>query len=725
MKKLSWLSSVLFVLALTTSSFGVAVDILVGDFESPAVGGRYDGWWEDGLTLVNATTPATAITRGTHCLKGTTTVGGWGPGWQFNFSSLVDGYDTALAPEACLVVDYTGFASDFAGGWGDLGTSLNSAAPVGGWDKSGFKPMVLDGLSHRMIFTLTPAYKTAIQGAKDALSWGANLGLCLNTAAGNATLYIDNVWLMPAPPQDQLKPHDPVVDQVATSTNETVTFHWKAAADPNTVRKLAVNPDIVDQYVFVSAAGGADLFYLGKTNADPGLEPNSLYGPATLSLNSVYKWAVVEVMAGHTQTLTVGANIATVDPNNQIGPTWTLKTSSSIPTISAQPVNSRAPVGTVGFSAFTVGVASLSTPTYQWYNSADDVIDAGDFALASASATTNTLILGAAPSSISTSHQKYYYCRISNIATVSGGGTEPDVYTNVVSFVAERMVAQYKFENNLNDAVTLDPHNGTGVGSPIFSSTDKVEGGYALSLNGTNQYVTLATTTPSPALSRTITGGATTSAAYPKPILAGGIGGGLDIGTIQCWVKATQAGAILSNADPNGRASMQIEGNGYGAIVVRGGTTQVGYQFTQSAPYTNLIGDGKWHLVTATWNKNGAMNMYVDTTRVQANATNASFVPWMYSVLIGAARGNTENYAEVNSFFGGLLDNLRVYNYMVSTEAIAQEYFNVTGTRTCINAAFTGSVANLDNTGASFCKIDLADFAVMAQSWLTAGFYPL
>lgn len=711
MKKLFWLLSISIMLVMTAGSFGEAVPLLVGDFESPAVGGRYDGWWDDGLTITSVTTPAAAITLHTHALKGTTTVGGWGPGWQFNVNSIPNGIDTTQAPEACLVVDYTAFAADYAGGWSQLGITMNTAAASGGWDKSGWQDMILDGEPHRIIFILTDIQKEKL--LEGASGWGSNLGVCLNTATGDATLYIDNVWLLPTLPQDELLPYDPQVEQVEDEINIDIdtTFRWKAAADPNEDRNLPVDPNIVDQYVFINdGLGGTDLFYHGSTGEDPGTEPNSVYGPVNLEYNRIYYWAVVEALTGHTQTLTPGVStLANVDANNLIGPTWHYNSFSTLPEITDQPDNVRVALGTQDFEAFSVTVDSLTPVSYQWYNSADNVIDEGDFALTSASATTDTLILGAAPSSIGVGHQKYYYCRVANASTVSGGGTEDDVHTNVVSLVVEREIAKYQFENNLNDTnpVTADRHNGTGVNSPTFS-TDSVEGGYALALNGTNQYVTLGNT------------------AYPKATsLAGGIGGGLDVGSILCWVKATQAGGILTNADPNTRAAFQVEGDGYGAIVVRGGTTQVGYQYTQAAPYYNLINDGNWHLLAATWDMNGNMNMYVDTTRVQAGATDASFEPWLYSVLIGAARSNIEDYTQVSSFFGGLLDNLRVYNFIVTPEAIAQEYYDETGIKTCVYPAFTGTNANLDNTGSSYCQVDLADFAVMAQSWLTDGFYPL
>ena len=712
MKKLFWLFSVLVMLVITSSSFGEAVPTLVGDFESAAVGGRYDDWWDDGLTIVSVTSPASAITLNTHALKGTTTVGGWGPGVQFNLNSRANAVDTATAPEGCLVADYTAFAADFSAGWCQIGLTRNTAATTGGWDKSYWQDMILDGEAHRVIFVLDDITKEKILDGLD--SWGSNLGFCLNTGeASTATVYFDNVWLLPTLPQDELLPHDPEVEQIEDEINLDIdtTFRWKAAADPNEDRGLPVDPNIVDQYVFINdGLGGTDLFYLGNTGEDPGTEPNSVYGPVNLEYNRIYYWAVVEAMVGHTQSLTQGVStLADVDPNNLIGPTWHYNSVSTLPEITDQPDNVRVAIGTQDFEAFHIVADSLTPVIYQWYNSTDDVIDAGDFALTSASATTDTLILGASPGSIGTGHQKYYYCRVANASTVSGGGTYDDVYSNVVSLVVERMVAQYQFESNLNDTnpVTTDRHNGTGVNGPTFS-TDSVEGTYSLSLDGVNQYVTLGDT------------------AYPKASLpSSGIGGGLDMGSILCWVKATQAGGILTNADPNTRAAFQVEGDGYGAIIVRGGTTQVGYQYTQASPYYNLVNDGNWHLLAATWDMNGNMNMYVDTARVQAGANDTTFKPWLYSVLIGAARSNTANYTEVGNFFGGLLDNLRVYNYVVTPEAVAQEYYDVTGTKTCVYPDFTGNNANLDNTGSSFCQVDLADFAVMAQNWLTDGFYPL
>jgi hypothetical protein len=697
---------------LVSSVFGAAVPMLIGDFENPVVIDRYDGWWEDGGPFVTVTTPPSAITLHTHALKCTSTVGGlWCCGAQVNISGLANGMDTVAAPESCWVVDYTAFAADFTGGWGDLGISMNCAAATGGWDKSGFQPMILDGLPHRMIFMLTATQKEKM--AEGALGWGSNLGLCITTAAGNATVYFDNVRLLPAPPQDELLPHNGTIineARIGTTLSENATLHWLAAADPNAeTTGNRVNPTVVDQYVFWNDGVGGTMFYQGKTNANPGTtDPNSQYGPITWNCNKTYKWAVVDVLAGHTQTLTVGVStLANADPNNLISPTFNWKSISTLPAITTQPVNKRAALNATNVSIFTVGVVDPITTSFQWYSSADNVIDAGDVAINSTSipsAITNTLIIP----TVAAGYQRYYYCKVYNNYTVTGGGTEPDLYTNVVALVVERMVAQYTFEGNLNDTnpVATDRHNGTGVNGATWAAGDSIEGTRALSLNGTNQYVTLGT------------------AGYPKAsVLVGGIGGGLDIGSILCWVKATQNGTVLGNADPNGATSLQLSGGG-SLMSVKGSSATVG---NAPNPYYIIVADGNWHLLSATWDMNGVMRLRVDTELVQVTAAPSTFQPWMYNMLIGAGRPNSSDYTAIGNYFGGLIDNLRVYNYVITPEVIAQEYFDKTGTRTCINPEFYGTVINpnFDNAGSSYCKIDLADFVVFAENWLTNGFYPL
>jgi len=98
-------------------------------------------------------------------------------------------------------------------------------------------------------------------------------------------------------------------------------------------------------------------------------------------------------------------------------------------------------------------------------------------------------------------------------------------------------------------------------------------------------------------------------------------------------------------------------------------------------------------------------------------------LPWQRGVLLGASR-NSSDRTNLLNFLAGAVDNLRVYNYVVDADTIAAEYFTLTGIKPCINKSFEGSAYNFDNTGTSYCRVDLADFAAFAQNWLAEGLYP-
>ena len=73
--------------------------------------------------------------------------------------------------------------------------------------------------------------------------------------------------------------------------------------------------------------------------------------------------------------------------------------------------------------------------------------------------------------------------------------------------------------------------------------------------------------------------------------------------------------------------------------------------------------------------------------------------------------------------FDGSIDSLRVYNYVISADEIATEYETLSGNTPCANHDFTNSELNFDNTSSSYCKVDLGDFAELAEKWLMDGWY--
>ena len=245
----------MFAVVLVCNGIAFALSpILIGNFEDGPDTGftpwRYDTWFDDGLAMVDDTDHG--VTRGTHSLKGSTDAGGWGPGIQFPlFGDNQDALIAAVtAPNAVVAVDATAYAEDIIATWCDIGFTRNTAAPTNGWDKSGWQPMLLDGIPHRYTFTVTEATKTAILEAIGG--WGANIGLCIQTGEGSAaTVYFDNIWIFPEGDGPEDMPYAPYVTQAFAANPNFVDLdlHWKAAADPNEI--YAVNPDIVDEYVFM------------------------------------------------------------------------------------------------------------------------------------------------------------------------------------------------------------------------------------------------------------------------------------------------------------------------------------------------------------------------------------------------------------------------------------------------------------------------------------------
>jgi hypothetical protein len=139
--------------------------------------------------------------------------------------------------------------------------------------------------------------------------------------------------------------------------------------------------------------------------------------------------------------------------------------------------------------------------------------------------------------------------------------------------------------------------------------------------------------------------------------------------------------------------------------------------------------DGAWHMMAACWSGNET-TIYVDGQWVSSATTSTpeSFGPWQHDVLLGASRSSSARHLLTDTFDGGAIDNLRIYNYRLdadSDEVFAQEYLENTGIVPCTDLSYLDGLpsANLDNSGSSYCKVDLADFTALAEAWLVNGLY--
>ncbi|MCE5184692.1 MAG: LamG domain-containing protein [Planctomycetaceae bacterium] len=278
--------------------------------------------------------------------------------------------------------------------------------------------------------------------------------------------------------------------------------------------------------------------------------------------------------------------------------------------------------------------------------------------------------------------------------------------------VDRRLVGEYLFENNFNDN-TAQGNNGSAAepNAPTFSNVDALSGSGSYAVFDGGDFVNFGT------------------AAYPKAgTFIYGVGAGLEEGTITCWVKATKAGGLLTNYNDGQTTGFALSLAANGTQIdtrmnARGESGDVGtVQGRPGKTDFHFVTDGQWHMIAATWKWGDTMRVYVDGGQVASvtAGTPTEFADWQYGVVLGASR-NATNRNILQDFYRGALDTLRIYNYIRTPEQIANEYYTTSGNKACTDPSFTGSAFNFDNSGQSYCQVDIADFVVFAENWLLNG----
>ncbi len=217
------------------------------------------------------------------------------------------------------------------------------------------------------------------------------------------------------------------------------------------------DPNAVGHYVYLGTASDA----LTCLNPDSKLPVNTgTYSIGTIEMNTTYYWQIEVSMENGQGGYPAG------DPNNIFGPVWSFTTVFSIPIITEQPSYQVASTG--GSAEFTVGVESLSTPTFAWYYSTDKATDtAGDDIFLS---TDQTLTV----SNVTIADEGYYYCRVNNES-----GTE--VVSSPAGLGITRLVAHWSLDaaDYVNDQYqdqSGEGHHADPNGTPAFVAGQLDEG---------------------------------------------------------------------------------------------------------------------------------------------------------------------------------------------------------------------------------------------------------
>jgi hypothetical protein len=471
------------------------------------------------------------------------------------------------------------------------------------------------------------------------------------------------------------KPYNASVNQTPDTENDDidVILRWNAAPDPAQV--YAVNPDIVDEYVFMGSGSDPNLYYVGATGIDPGVDdPASEYGPLNLVPGQTYRWAVVEALDGYQQSFTTSDELADVDPNNIIGPVWTFTTVLLVPSFTGVPVDQWVFPGNP--AEFSVTLLNANGTSYQWYKDSTAIDGAVSATLTIANA--------------QLADEGSYFCRATNTA----GSTDSDPAILRI----KRIVSHYPLETDLLDTVSgfdLTPMQEGTAGLPtlVAASVDASVGSYSLDFNNgdhaadpNGQYAQIASGVVD----------------YPDLSITGWVfwRGGAN------WQRVFDFGVDTAHymllTPSNGSECRFVLNNGSGE------------QILATSPLTS----GEWVFVAATLEGNTGrfyLNGELKATNTSMTINPADIAPTMNYL--------GKSQYEVDPEFDGMIDDLKIYNYALEIQTIAQEYYDATGIDPCIDPQFAGSRFNLDNTGSSYCKVDLADFAVFAEAWLASGLH--
>ncbi|AQQ08383.1 Immunoglobulin I-set domain protein [Sedimentisphaera cyanobacteriorum] len=495
--------------------------------------------------------------------------------------------------------------------------------------------------------------------------------------------------------ESSTKPYGPSVSQTAQPGGVDAVLSWQAGPDENDV--YAVNPDIVDQYVFMTTGGDdPNLYYVGAAGEDPGTEdPSSEYAVSDLNYDASYQWAVVEALDGYEQSLTVGVSeLEDVNENNIIGSVWSFDTLSSVPVIETQPADVLEDAGED--ASISVEVSSVSPEQYLWYKSDDNSSDTPEDDV-EAGSSSNTLNLD----SIAVADEGYYYCVITN----NGGSVTSDTANAAV----KRQMAHWTFDQaDYSGGQYLDVSSDDDVyypadpnGTPAFNTG--IDGDSIL-IDEVNSWARAGTWNPSK---------------YSNQL------------TVSAWVKwdgdTSSHKGIVSKRDIWGSETMLW------SLIIRneypGGTVRFYNSSGLSVWTSESLPIDEWTLITAVFDGSEGKVYFNGLEKASGSGSLSSGTETM--IMLGAVDNPSVN-EEFDPLSGSELDDVQILNYAADKFAVADMYYEVTGIKSCIldyesqlDVANTNTDLVIGQEGFEpDCVIDISDFAALAGNWLSCGLYP-
>ncbi|MBN2513960.1 MAG: hypothetical protein JXB18_13565 [Sedimentisphaerales bacterium] len=358
------------------------------------------------------------------------------------------------------------------------------------------------------------------------------------------------------------------------------------------------------------------------------------------------------------------------DPNSGLieGPLWSFFTSSA-PEVSVNPTDIFAFAGES--AVYSAGFTSTSAiVTNKWYKVGEPAVELTPGSNVSISLSyddasgiyTSTLTL----SNLTDAEDGHYYCTLGN----AGGTTD----SASAKLIIKRLIAHWPFEGDAADVTGV--YNGTLTGTPAFESSGKV--GQAIIFDGVDDYIDL-------------------------PDGFSDFSAGMSIAVWSNPSAATSWGRFVDFG--NGAGGVNI-------LFTRNGTTNT-LRFDTNLGLVeaeNAFTQNEWQLFVVSMTEAGSVTIYKNGLPIQTGTVGLPEVVTRTLNYIG------ESNWTADAFYAGMMDDMRIYNYGVTADEVADLYAGVVGPycRTRPIYDFNGD-----------CQVMLEDFVYLAGYWLDCGFYPV
>jgi hypothetical protein len=412
---------------------------------------------------------------------------------------------------------------------------------------------------------------------------------------------------------------------------------------------------------------GSLLTPLGTVITDPNIETNmciSLSGKLPLSVPATYSWAV----EGYADV-----NDVTGQPDDFMRVRVYQFSTSAIPVVKVQPATQAVSAGQT--AVFTTEVESYTALTsYNWYKTtAPSTPIAGTIS----GPVNHRYQLTLTVPNVQWADQAAFYC-----TAVNASGS---VNTAEANLGVKVMLAHWAFETNLNDTAPKTQntivYNGTAAATPSYVTSSGSDT-KALLFDGTSQYVTL------PAGFENFRAGMTIAVWAVMDLDADPNARYVDFGN-----TATPTDSVYLS-----RRETAVDDD---ELTFRGGS---------DVRLNAAVSLSHWDHFVVAMDGTGAVTGY-------RNGLPLAAVADTYLLPVQTLRNN--NYigrksASAVAKFKGKIGDLRVYNYAISADEAATLYSDIAG-------SYCREAQDYDWNGD--CRVSLADFASMADTWLESGMY--